>query len=155
MKTILFSLLAIGLLGTPVSARADGVTPSCDASLWSHVYQPKRLVVVEPCIEVTGVIVESDANSDGDQHLLLRLDPGQEKLLKKRNMKKKGGALVIEIVCANPATKKKEKAACAGYVNHIAIPSVGAHVRVSGSYVVDTHNNWTEIHPISQIQAIR
>ncbi|MEP6905222.1 MAG: hypothetical protein ABI875_04015 [Gemmatimonadales bacterium] len=155
MKAILLNLLAIGLLAAPLSARADEVAGTCDASLWSHVYQPKRLVVVEPCIEVTGVIIESDANSDGDQHFLLRLDPGQEKLLKKRNMKKKEGALVVEIVCANPATKKKEKAACVGYANRVTVPSVGSHVRVSGSYVVDTHNNWAEIHPASQIIAIK
>jgi len=139
----------------PVAARTTGVVASCDASLWSRVYNPKRLVVISQCIEVTGVIAESDANVDGDQHFLLTLDPGQDRLLKKRNMKKKGGALVVEIVCANPPKPKKAKAACAGYVNHVTIPAVGAHVRVTGSFVLDTHNNWTEIHPVSRVEATR
>jgi hypothetical protein len=159
MKTAFVTVATIALLVAPpvesVSGRTTGAAASCDASLWSRVYSPKRLVVVNPCIEATGVIVESDANEDGDQHFLLKLDPGQDRLLSKRNVKKKGGALVVEIICANPAKPKKAKKACAGYTNHIAIPAVGAHVRVSGSYVTDTHNNWMEIHPVSQIQLMR
>ena len=125
MKTTFVVVALTLLLAPPVESaagRAVVVAPTCDASLWSRVYSPKRLVVVNQCIEVTGVIVESDANVDGDQHFLIRLDPGQDRLLSKRNVKKKGGALVAEIVCANPAKPKKAKAACAGYTNHIAIP---------------------------------
>ncbi len=48
---------------------------------------------------MTGVIDESSADPDGDQHFLLKLDPGQGKLVNKRNSKKKGGDLVLEIVC--------------------------------------------------------
>jgi hypothetical protein len=159
MKTAFLSLAAIAVVFVPgvkpVVARTTVAAASCDASLWSRVYSPKRLVVLSPCIEVTGVIAESDANVDGDQHFLLTLDPGQDRLLKKRNMKKKGGALVVEIVCANPPKPKKAKAACAGYVNHVTIPAVGAHVRVTGSFVLDTHNNWSEIHPASQIALIK
>jgi len=69
--------------------------------LWKHVYNPSRLQVVNSCIAATGVIEESNADDDGDQHLLLKLDPGQDRLLKKKNLKKKGGDLVVEIVCAN------------------------------------------------------
>jgi hypothetical protein len=159
MKPAFFTAAAIAVLFLPAVKSASGRQPrasaSCDASLWSHVYNPSRLEVVNPCIAVTGVIAESDADDDGDQHFLLKLDPGQDRLLKKKNVKKKGGDLVVETVCANKAKLKKAKAACAGYVNHIAIPAVGAHVRVTGSYVVDTHNNWTEIHPVSQMQVIR
>jgi hypothetical protein len=128
---------------------------NCDASLWNHVYDPTRLQKISDCIAATGTIEESSADEDGDQHFLLKLDPGQEGLLKKRNMKKKSGALVVEIVCANPVHIKKARAACAGYTNPITIPAVGAHVKVSGSYVIDTHNKWTEIHPVSQIEVIK
>ena len=126
----------------------------CDASLWNHVYNPKRLNQLAPCVAVTGVITESDADPDGDQHFLLRLDPGQEKLVNKRNRKKKGGDIVLEIVCANPTTMKKVKSACTGYTNPIAIPAVGTHVRATGTYVLDSHNGWTEIHPVSRIQVM-
>ena len=126
----------------------------CDASLWNHVYNPKRLKQVSACLTVTGVITESSADADGDQHFLLKLDPGQDKLVNKRNRKKKGGDIVLEIVCANPTTMKKARSACAGYTNPIPIPAVGAHVRATGTYVIDSHNGWAEIHPVSKIQAM-
>jgi hypothetical protein len=127
---------------------------SCDASLWNHVYNPTRLQQLTPCLSATGVITESDADADGDQHFLLRLDPGQDSLVNHRNTKKKGGDLVLEIVCANPTTMKKVKSACTGYSNPIAIPAVGAHVRVTGTYVLDSHNGWTEIHPVSRMDTL-
>jgi hypothetical protein len=123
----------------------------CDQNIWKHVYNPSRLKVINKCIAVTGVITESHAETDGDQHLLLKLDSGQENLLKRKNIKSKKGNLVIEAVCINNITEKKVGDACKGYVNHITIPSVGAHVKVSGSLVLDSHNGWNEIHPISKI----
>ena len=133
--------------GPSRSAAAD-----CDASLWNHVYSPKRLQIVNKCITVAGTVDESNPDEDGDQHFLLKLDPGQDQLLKKRNIKKKNGDLVVEIVCANRTTLRKPKAACAGYSNRIPLPAVGSHVKVTGSYVIDTHNGWAEIHPVSQVQ---
>jgi len=103
-------------------------------------------------LSVTGVIDESDADPDGDQHFLLKLDPGQDSLVNKRNAKKKGGDIVLEIVCANPTKMKKVKSACTGYTNPIAIPSVGKHVTATGTYVLDTHNGWVEIHPVSRLE---
>jgi hypothetical protein len=138
----------------PVSQRrpapaSQSAATGCDASLWAHVYSPKRLQQVAPCISVTGTIEESNVDEDGDQHLLLKLDPGQDKLLNKRNEKKKSGDIVLEVVCANPTTQKKPKAACAGYTNPIRLPAVGEHVKATGTYVIDTHNGWAEIHPVS------
>ena len=128
---------------------AQSAATGCDASLWAHVYSPKRLQQVAPCISVTGMIEESNVDEDGDQHFLLKLDPGQDKLLNKRNQKKKSGDIVLEVVCANPTTMKKPKSACAGYTNPIHIPAVGEHVKATGTYVIDTHNGWAEIHPVS------
>ena len=126
----------------------------CDASLWTHVYNPDRLQKLNPCIAVTGTVDVSLADDDGDQHFLLMLDAGQENLLTKRNQKKKSGFLVVEIVCANPVKLKKAKSACAGYTNRIALPNVGAHVRVTGTHVIDSHNGWAEIHPVSRIEKL-
>ena len=126
----------------------------CDASLWNHVYDPTRLHQLVSCLSVTGVIDESDVDSDGDQHMLLKLDPGQDSLVNKRNQKKKGGDLVIEIVCANPTKMKKAKRACADYSNAIPIPALGQHVRVTGTYVFDSHNGWNEIHPVSKVERL-
>jgi hypothetical protein len=107
---------------------------------------------LNPCIAVTGRVAVSLPDDDGDQHFLLMLDPGQENLLTRRNEKKKSGFLVVEIVCANRVKLKKAKAACAGYTNRIALPNVGDRVRVTGTHVIDSHNGWAEIHPVSAIQ---
>ena len=136
-------------------AVSQSAASGCDASLWNHVYSPKRLQQLSPCMSVTGLITESNADADGDQHFLLRLDAGQDKLVNKRNSKKKGGDLVLEIVCANPTSMKKPRSACAGYTNRIPIPRLGAHVRATGTYVLDSHNGWTEIHPVSKFDAMK
>jgi hypothetical protein len=34
----------------------------------------------------------------------------------------------------------------------VTIPAVGEHVAVTGTYVNDSHNGWTEIHPVTSIQ---
>jgi len=128
---------------------------TCDPEIWKHVYNPSRLKVIKDCITVSGVITESHAEADGDQHLLLKPDAGNESLLTRKNLKNKKGNLVIEAICVNNITEKKVGAACKGYVNHVTIPSVGAHVKVSGSLVLDTHNGWNEIHPISKIDIVQ
>ena len=124
----------------------------CDPSVWKYVYNPDRLEVIDKCKTVTGIIEESDANEDGDQHMLLKLDNGQEELVNGRNIKKKQGDLVIEAVCANNTTLDKVGSTCSGYINKIQIPGLGDHVKVTGSYVIDSHNGWAEIHPITKIE---
>ncbi len=127
----------------------------CDTSFWKYVYNPERLQVIDKCKTVTGVIEESSADEDGDQHMLLKLDNGQEDLLTKKNTKKKQGDLVIEAVCANKTTLGKVGNTCNGYINKIQIPKLGEHVKVTGSYVIDSHNGWSEIHPITKIETIK
>ena len=154
---LLLSALCAFSANAPSSAvgqASQRAATGCDASLWNHVYNPSRLRQQAPCIAATGIVAESAADADGDQHFLLKLDPGQDALANKRNRKKKGGNLVAEIVCANPPSLKKAKSACAGYTNRIAIPAVGTHVRVTGTLVIDSHNGWAEIHPVSKVEKI-
>lgn len=127
----------------------------CDTSFWKYVYNPDRLEVIDKCKSVTGVIEESSADEDGDQHMLLKLDDGQEDLLTKKNIKKKQGDLVIEAVCANKTTLPKVGNTCNGYINKIQIPKLGDHVKVTGSLVIDSHNGWEEIHPITKIEILK
>ncbi len=140
---------------TSPTVKDDNTSIDCDTSLWKYVYNPERLEVVDKCITVIGVIEESSADEDGDQHMLLKLDNGQDDLLTKKNIKKKQGDLVIEAVCANNTTLKKVGNICNGYVNHIQLPKVGDHVKVTGSHVIDSHNGWAEIHPITKIEVIK
>jgi hypothetical protein len=137
----------------PASTQHSGSagTDECDRTLWDHVYNPSRLKVINDCVTTSGVISEIDADDDGDEHMLLHLDAGQESLASKKNFKKKGGDLVVEVVCAHPPTLKKAKGACRNYHATIKLPQQGEHVVVTGSFVNDTHNGWTEIHPASSI----
>ena len=133
----------------------NSTTFDCDTSLWKYVYNPERLEVIDKCKTVTGVIEESSANDDGDQHMLLKLDAGQEDLLIKKNTKKKQGDLAIEAVCANKTTLGKVGNTCNGYINKIQIPNMGEHVKVTRSLVIDSHNGWAEIHPITKIEILK
>lgn len=132
-------------------AALPGSSKDCDPGLWKYVYNSDRLEVLDKCKSVTGTIMETNADEDGDQHMLLKLDKGEEALLTERNMKKKDGNLVIEAVCINNITRKKAMGACDGYVNNVQLPKVGDHVKVTGSYVIDSHNGWAEIHPITSV----
>ncbi|UCJ07461.1 hypothetical protein KTO58_28015 [Chitinophaga pendula] len=138
-----------------LNVKDSNVSIDCDTSYWRYVYKPERLQVIDKCKTVTGVIEESNVEEDGDQHLLLKLDNGQEDLLTKKNIKKKQGDLVIEAICANKPTVKKVGTTCEGYINNIQIPKLGEHVKVTGSLVIDTHNGWSEIHPITKIEVIK
>lgn len=138
--------------------KADSITSPespCDLNLWKYVYDAQRLQVLDRCKIVTGIIEETSANEDGDQHMLLKLDKGQKELLTKKNKTKKQGNLVIEAVCINNITKKGALGACTGYINHVQLPKIGDHVKVTGSYVIDSHNGWAEIHPITKIELLK
>lgn len=139
----------------PNNVQDNNTAIDCDTSLWKYVYNRERLQVTDICKTVTGVIEESSADEDGDQHMLLKLDPGQEDLLTKKNKKKKQGDLVIEAVCANKTILGKVGNTCNGYINKIQIPKLGEHVKVTGSLVIDTHNGWAEIHPITKIELLK
>ena len=141
--------------GQTLKDSTDTDALACDPNIWKYVYDPTRLDVVDKCMAVTGVIEESSADDDGDQHMLLKLDAGQENLLNKKNMKEKNGYLVIEAVCMANITNPKVGGACKGYVNHVKLPKMGDHVKVTGSYVIDLHNGWAEIHPISKIEVLK
>ena len=137
------------------SPKSSNLNGNCDTSLWKYVYNRNRLTVSDMCKTVTGVIEESNADEDGDQHMLLKLDKGQKGILTARNIKKKQGDLVIEAVCMNNVSLKKVGNTCKGYINHIKLPNIGDHVKVTGSLVIDSHNGWAEIHPISSIEKIK
>ncbi len=139
----------------PQNVQDNNTTVDCDTSLWKYVYNRERLQVTDICKTVTGVIEESSADEDGDQHMLLKLDAGQEDLLTKKNTNKKQGDLVIEAVCANKTTLGKVGNTCNDYINKIQIPKLGEHVKVTGSLVIDTHNGWAEIHPITKIEILK
>ncbi len=137
----------------------------CGDGLWQHVYNPARLIVKQPCVTVTGVIVDATANQsthqpdgvrhepDGDTHGWLKVDPAFQNLIGAGNVSNEGGNLVFEIVCHYRVTQADAKSACIGFKDATKIPAVGTHVAIKGSFVQDTIHNWNEIHPVSTIKA--
>lgn len=126
---------------------------TCDSSLWEHVYERKRLQVIEPCTAVEGRVVALHGSSDGDLHL--SLDPDNSSILNFMNRVHGHGQLVVEVVCLYPPTYGNAKDACANYHPQITIPKPGDRVRVTGAYVTDSENGWNEIHPVTRIDMLR
>lgn len=151
------------LLLLPAAAAAQ--TPVCDASLAKHVYHPKRLVIKQPCIAVTGVIVDATKGrnkdgarheADGDSHNWLKLDPGQESLLLPGNTQAQQGNLVFEIICRYRVTQADAITACKNFKSNVKLPPVGSHVRVIGPLIEDMDHQpiHREIHPVTSIEVL-
>jgi len=115
----------------------------------AHVYNPSRLRLLAACVSVTGTIDAIRTERDGDLHILLKLDPGQDKYLNAKNVSDERGDLVLEPVCVRPPTQTDATSACTGYTNPVQIPSVGSHVVVSGAWTLDIDHGWQEIHPVA------
>ena len=126
-------------------------------TLMKHVYNPARLVEQKGCVTVTGVIVKKLKEADGDFHVRLKLDPGQDAdLINDRNKKAQGGNLVFEPICINKVTQKSAKAACKKFHQIISLPNKGDHVEVTGIHILDQEggHGWLEIHPVTKIKKI-
>ena len=149
---------------TSGGSQGSTAATECDASLWSHVYNPQRLIVKQQCIAVTGTIADATNGkrrdgvrheADGDTHGWLDVDPQFKTLLNAGNLSDEGGSLVFEIVCKYHVTQADAVDACSGYDATVQIPPVGTHVRITGTYVQDTnHAQWMEIHPVTSIEVL-
>jgi hypothetical protein len=132
------------------------VADACDPALWRHVYHPARLKVVRACLTVQGTILRVRHEADGDLHILLMPDSADRWTLQPANTARQHGALVLEPVCVATPTQADAKPACGAYRSPLAVPPVGAHVRVTGAYVLDLeHGSWAELHPVTSIKRIR
>jgi hypothetical protein len=142
----------------PAGGKAKGQgseQPVCDTSLWQHVYNPERLAVRNACLRVTGVIESVRRERDGDDHIRIKLDSAYSNLIDGENVARQDGDLVVEPVCENHVTQTDAKAACRDYHSDIAVPPVGSHVAIVGSYVLDSDHGWMEIHPVTSRRVIQ
>jgi len=97
------------------------------------VYHPERLKVKSRCRIAVGTVEQVKFEQyDGDVHIELRLDRGQERLLANGN-DRVDGTLVVEVI---PWDRSR-----------VRVPSVGARIEVVGPWVDDTAHGWNEIHP--------
>lgn len=120
----------------------------------AHVYSPDRLQLLAACVTVTGTVAMIRTESDGDLHVLLQLDSGQDKYINSKNISAENGDLVLEPVCVNTPTQADAISACAGYKNPLPIPTVGSHISVTGPWVLDVDHGWMEIHPVAAFNGV-
>ena len=150
-------IVALALL-TSCSTSASAPTASanvadaCNPDLWTHVYDPVRLQIVDSCRTVTGTVADLHANEDGDYDIRLAVDPAYANLVNDTNRSQLDGHLQLETVCQAPQTVADAEAACGTFVGNVLIPQPGQHISVTGSYVLDTNHGWMEIHPVSVIR---
>jgi hypothetical protein len=154
--------------GATAPAGVATLTPSTSTACragdpLANVYHPDRLTVIQPCLTVTGTVTGVEGESDGDYHVLVMLDPPFAALVNDRNGTAQNGALVVEIVPADgpdctpgqpprPSGDTYDYGVCTGA--NVASPAVGAHVTVTGPYVLDRNHGWMEIHPAWAIEPI-
>jgi hypothetical protein len=125
---------------------------NCNADLWNRVYEKNRLKVIEECTSVAGRVVSLHQSKDGDLHIAL--DPDAKSMLNLINAIHSHRTLVVEAVCDHAPEGEGAIHACAGFHSQIIAPALGDRVRVTGAYVVDRDNGWTEIHPVSRIESL-
>jgi hypothetical protein len=126
----------------------------CDNSalqlLWSHVYNPQRLLVRRPCVHATGTVVLLRPEPDGDIHIQVRVDPPYQNMVAPGNSRQAGN-LVIEPICMHRVDQPDAKAACAGFTFPVSIFPAGTHVGIRGPLVFDHQHGWSEIHPVEKM----
>jgi hypothetical protein len=116
--------LAVVAAGCALRRASPPPSPQCrSGSPLVGVYHPERL--------------KAEAY-DGDIHIDLVLDPGQEGLLSPGNARV-GGTLILEII---PWDRSR-----------VLVPEVGQRIEVVGPWVDDTAHGWNEIHPAWWISA--
>ena len=144
--------LVLASLVPPVAARAAGGCRS--GNPLADVYAPSRLKVLSRCRTVSGTIVYSEGEADGDVHIYMKVDPQYASMLNDKNRRDHRNTLVLEIVPADqPRCTKGQKVkggTCTGA--HVATPKSARHVTVTGPYVYDTNHGWNEIHPVWQVR---
>ena len=136
-RTLVIGMIVVAALaGWGLTARRVGPPPSpyCrSGDPLASVYHPSRLVVKSRCRVAVGTVeVVRFEDYDGDVHIELRLDPGQDGLVSRGN-DRIGGNLLLEIV---PLDRER-----------VPIPRVGERVSAVGPLVDDTAHGWREIHP--------
>ncbi len=127
----------------------------CENNWWHCVYLPKRLVILESCVTVRGIVVDARYVLDGDAILYLRLDPEYAHFSNQKNYEQFGNDILeLEIVCRHPVFRFLVFR-CWTCGNKILVPRVGDHIEADGIYVQDTRHMHLELHPVTRITMLR
>jgi hypothetical protein len=140
---------------------AAGPADVCESDPLAGVHDPDRLTVLTKCATFVGTVVRAPKlnPSDGDVTFNATPDPGSASMLNAQNRAE--GGLHLEIVprdqpgCppGQPAKGSEDNLGkCSG--RDVVFPPLGAHIRVTGTWVLDTWNNWNEIHPVWKVEIL-
>jgi hypothetical protein len=124
---------AIGLVQPGPLVRTFDAQGCVSGDVLEGVYAPSRLLVLEPCVTVTGVVHGIEYSLDGDITFNLALPADKTYLLNEDNLRDQDGMLHIEII---PGDQQR-----------VATPNEGDRVTVTGPWVNDTIHGHNEIHP--------
>jgi len=133
-------VLVVVAAGCALRRASPPPSPHCrSGSPLVGVYHPERLKVKSRCRVAVGTVEKVKAEAyDGDIHIELLLDRGQEGLLSSGNARV-GGTLILEII---PGDRSR-----------VLVPETGQRIEVVGPWVDDTAHGWNEIHPAWWISA--
>jgi len=125
---------ALVTLGVAVQDTTPKV--ACPSKALLGVYHPARLHVLATCRWFVGTVVAVRGEDDGDHHLDLIPDPGKGSFLNQGDRDHQHAGLLIELMPGQ----------------HYALPLVGEHLSVFGTWVYDADHGWNEIHPVWAIK---
>ena len=135
------------------SVPPDVSASGCDESLWRFNAEQEKLS--QPCVYITGTVVRSQPEADGDYHIDIAPDAPFMALMNEHNLIEGNRTIGVEPICV-VQPKKDETAfikACSGFISSVYIPKVGQHIGVLGAFTQDKHL-WMEIHPATKITVI-
>jgi hypothetical protein len=93
-------------------------------------------------------VVAIRVEADGDRHIRLQPDVGQEALLIPGNASQ-GGNLLLEATCVTVGAQSDSIASCSADPDPLRdLPSVGQHIWAEGRYVIDLDHSWAELHSL-------
>jgi hypothetical protein len=132
---------------------------ACDTKFEQFTYHPARLHRLANCITATGTIIKIKQEPDGDDHIQIKLDPQFQTLMNAANRDTANaitrGYFIIEPDCVGgPVTQADAQGPCKGAVPPPGFPllKVGAHLAITGPWVLDADHGHNEIHPIELVQ---
>jgi hypothetical protein len=122
---------APGHAGDPHYAR-NAPTCSGPADVLGGVWEPTRLLLLDPCRIAVGTVKAVHHMIDGDLTFTLVLEPRYRSLANVANAKL--GGLHIEFMPRDGG--------------HLPAPKVGDRVALTGAWVLDPVEHWNELHPV-------
>jgi hypothetical protein len=148
---VLFAVAAGASWGTAralETPRPQTAAASCRSNPLVGVHDPQRLQILHACATFVGTVRRKHGvPPDGDLTFDVAPDPAYAGMLNAKNRSK--GGIHMEIIPVDQAACTSD---CSGA--RVAIPAVGARIRITGAHVYDRWVGWNEIHPTWKLEIL-